>query len=277
MATAAVFDYAVVADAGNWNDLSKSVRNSIEKAGIHGLILPGDNLYDPFTQYDEVWSHWVKDGFKFDAVAIGNHNLGYKKEIKYFRMPGEFYSVNVAPQVRFVVLNSDNVDNAAAQAEFLANTLIKAPEKFIFIVYHHPSYTISDRHPWTEKGPFQKAIRTVIWKYRSKISALLLGHDHIASVVSFNDLPAIISGAVWELKNVSPVDYTDQGVHVKTQWLYDQKNPHWTHLSVDTTKGTFTLHFVRAVDSQVTCSVIFSAKGDRGVLQPNCRGVHSLN
>lgn len=265
---AAVKSFAVVGDAGHWNPESKQVLDSISKSGVRHLVLPGDNLYFG-SDYHRVWSHWLQEGMNFAAVAIGNHHVTYEKEMNYFKMPGEYYSYSPVRGLRFVVLNSDNEATADEQARFLDKTMTEAREPFIFVVYHHPSYTLSEMHPWKEKKDFQKAIRPLIWKHRPKIAALLVGHDHMASLVSLNSLPMVVSGAVWETRPVEPVDYQEGAVRVKTQWHYDI-TPHWARLDVEDT-GKYSVSFVRARDNQVTCSAIFDVFTKRGRLAPFCR------
>jgi hypothetical protein len=256
---AAVSSFAVIGDGGMWTQQSKLVRDSVKRAGIQNLILPGDNLYVG-TDYDRIWRNWKQLGFQFPVVAIGNHHDTYANEVHYFKMPGEFYSVVPVPGVRFLVLNSDNEENIPQQMAFAENVLSSAHEPLLFVVYHHPTYTVTKTHTWDEKAVFQKRWRFLIGKYRTKISALLVGHDHIASLVSLNDLPMVVSGAIWETRKAKPVDYFDDGVHVKTQWLFDG-TPHWVRLDTNVQSSQFKLSFVRASDDHVGSTRILRAPG----------------
>ena len=187
--------FGIIGDAGRATANAKSVRESLARAGVLELILPGDNLYS--GTYQSVWQSWRNLNFQFPVVAIGNHNDGYPSEMSYFGMPAEYYS-KVIDGVHFLVLNSDNNQSGRTQAAWLDGQLENATENLIFLVYHHPSYKISSVHTWTEKKEFQLAIRPIIWKHRHKLTALIVGHDHLASVLHFNDLPVILSGAVQE-------------------------------------------------------------------------------
>lgn len=125
-----------------------------------------------------------------------------------------------------MILNSDNVTNAQEQARWFERQLQDTTRRFVFPVFHLPSYTLSDRHHWEEKRDFQLAIRPILWRYRDKITALILGHDHIASLVDVDGLPFIISGAATEQIPTTARDYTaDDGHHVRTRWLYHNE-PH---------------------------------------------------
>ena len=83
--------FAVIGDAGLKNKHSEKIRLSIKKSKIKNLILPGDNLYDLSSTYEEVWNDWLEDGFDFSVVALGNHYLSFEEEMNFFNMPGEYF------------------------------------------------------------------------------------------------------------------------------------------------------------------------------------------
>lgn len=227
----------------------------------------GDNLYT--TTYEAVWSSWRRRGFDFPIVAIGNHNDGYVAEERFFEMPGEFYSKQVSNLVRFVVLNSDNTASASQQASFLDSELTQAQEPFVFIVYHHPTYSLSHRHEWQEKRAFQLAVRPVLQRHRSKITALLVGHDHLAMIAHFDDLPLIVAGAIWETRADTPVNDVQDGVRVSTNWFYNGE-PQWAKLEIDRQSHRAIVTFVRSSDDAITC-VARIATGSRAEMGTECR------
>jgi hypothetical protein len=266
----ATLDFAIIGDAGEWNKNSESVRDSIHRSGVKNLILPGDNLYDTGKGYDQAWQPWHNLGFLFDLVAIGNHTAGHEEEVDYFKMPGAFYSKTYLGMTRFIVLNSDVVFDVKPQEEFLERELEQATEPLVFLVYHHPSYDVAPRgHKWWERAHFQRAIRPLIWKYRHKLTALIVGHDHLASLLHFNDLPVILSGAVKSVREDGPTDHTQSGVRVKTAWLFDM-TPHWARLQLDSTQNIATVHFVKASDDRVPCRAALST-GFSAVLSNQCQ------
>jgi hypothetical protein len=169
---------SLLGDAGRWNASTKKLKESMERVGVRSLVMPGDNLYS--GTYDSAWGPWFKSGFDFPVVAIGNHNDGYQKEIQFFSMPSEIYAKTLDGFLKFIVLNSDNKKNVDTQMDFLNKELAGATEPFVFVVYHHPTYTLTKDHTWPERREFQDAIRPVLSKYRQKITAVVLGHDHIA-------------------------------------------------------------------------------------------------
>lgn len=261
--------YAVVGDGGHWNAMARSVRDSILRdSGTRALILPGDNLYDVAKTYEQVWSPWSSKGLVFDVVAIGNHTRGYAEETRFFRMPGEYYARSEGALVRFLVLNSDNERTAAAQAQWLDQELTNARERFVFPVYHHPTYTVTSYHNWKEKAAFQRTIRPVLRKHRARITALLLGHDHIASLVTFDDLPAVVSGAVHETRAPERWNDTQDGVAVRTQWIFPRR-AYWVRLRLPDEGAEAQAEFVRADNDQVSCGVRI-ATGKPAVLSSRC-------
>jgi hypothetical protein len=256
-------EFAIIGDAGRINKNSQSVMQSILNHGVTQLILPGDNLYS--STYEKVWKTWQDHQFDFSVVAIGNHNAGYAAEVNYFQMPGEYYKRSIG-FADFIVLNSDNPKNVSAQMVWLDNELQNTTMKNVFLVYHHPTYTISKVHGWTDRKAFQIEVRKRLKKFRSKITALMVGHDHLASLIHFGDLPVILSGAVQEVRKDAPVDYVTEGVHIKTAWYFDH-TPHWAQLVVTSTGAT--VDFIKAQTNQVNCSVRLYT-GSMAVMGENC-------
>jgi hypothetical protein len=268
-ANAATISFALVADAGKINANSKMVRDSVVKSGLHSLVMAGDNAYDTSKTYPEIWNSWRNAGLNFDVTALGNHNRGYQEEMAYFSMPAENFSVTRNPGIRFIVLNSDNTRSVERQISWLKSELEAATEPAVFLVYHHPTYTISSRHHWKEKKKFQEAIRPLLRQYRDKITGLIIGHDHIATLVHFEDLPAIVSGATQDPKKDQPVSYADGLIRVRTAWLHQGTQPFWIRLEVNDQTGDSQLHFIDATDQHIACSAEIR-RGEPARLQSNC-------
>jgi hypothetical protein len=262
--------FGIAGDAGAWNSNAQAAQASMIKLGVSRLILPGDNLYDEWSgNYNKPWDPWVAKGFTFDAVAIGNHNAGYAKEMAYFKMPSEYFSVTHKGQAKFIVLNSDNDKTAAAQAAFLEREIKNSSEPLIFTVFHHPSYTVSADHSWDEKKNFQLAVRKVIWANRSKLTALIVGHDHLASLIHFNDLPVILSGAIQDVRNDVMINNVQDGVSVKGAFYFEGV-PYWARLKITKDKpNEATVDFIRSSDSRISCTARL-APGRKADLDQNC-------
>lgn len=246
--------FAIVGDAGRWNSTTRGTRDSIARAGVTQLILPGDNLYDAELKYADAWNPWLEAGLTFDVVAIGNHRRTTREEVAYFNMPGEYYAKRFGA-VRFFVLNSDNDWTARTQASWLDGQLAAASASdFNFVVFHHPPATISGEHRWEERPRFQTALLPVLDRHAAKIRALLVGHDHFASLVDFGGMPMVVSGAGWEAREAEPVDSNQRGRRVRTEWLYD-RGPYWTRLDVNESTREVWIHFIRTDTNVLKCSV----------------------
>jgi len=264
-------NYAIVGDGGDWGKNAQSVRDSILRKGESRLLMPGDNLYSWFSTYDAHWSPWSSKGLQFTAVAIGNHNAGYAKEVQYFKMPGEFYSMVLENgTIRLIVLNSDNRSNVEQQREFLELELLDAKEPLVFVMYHHPSLTVTDDHSWLERKNFHENIRPLLFRHREKITAVINGHDHIASLHEFDDLPVIVSGAVQDTRSPSLVNNTQEGINVRTRWLFEEAT-HWVKLIPSATSPTARLEYIRAKDDRIVCTVDLQT-GKRATLGTDCSG-----
>jgi len=263
----AELSYAILGDSGHWNSSTREVRTSLLRTAVRKLVMPGDNLYVG-SDYNAPWSHWTSQGFTFDAVAIGNHTAGYAREVEFFRMPGEYYSLVPEPGVRFLVLNSDNVRTAAEQATWLDHQLTTATESVILPMFHHAPLTITSFHGWEERRAFHEAVRPILFKHRSKLTALIVGHDHIASLLSFDGLPVIVSGAAMEQRRPEPRGETQQGILVKTEWLFDRA-PYWVRLDIDTVRADVTARFIRSRDDRESCTARMRS-GASAELSPNC-------
>lgn len=254
--------FAVVGDAGLWNSNSKSLLASITSLKTQKMVMPGDNIYS--GTYEKAWTPWRDAGITFDVVAIGNHNLGYAKEIKYFGMPGEYFSKTyLNGEVVFFVLNSDNTANVSEQMAWFESQLKSTTAKQVYVVYHHPSLTIGE-HKWTEKKTFQTKIRALFKTYRSKITAVIVGHDHVAALINFDNLPVIVSGSAQSPDKGSPVNNVQEGIQVKSE-IYLSAQPYWVQ-QVTMGGDSAEFNFIRAKDNKVLC---------KAVIQTGMRETHS--
>lgn len=241
---------AVMGDAGKEGNNLNSLRKSVEKENIKSVIMPGDNLYK--GSYSDVWDIWKEQGFQFDVVAIGNHNDGYQREMAYFAMPKEYFSV-VKFGARFIVLNSDNVKNVNEQFAWLEKEISTVTEKLVFITYHHPTFTVTKSHNWEEKKDFQLRMRQFLKSYGSRVTALLIGHDHITTFLNFGDVPVILAGSGREARGASPVSYVEDGFHIQTQYLAEQTQ-FWASLEIMEGAEEAKVTAIRVSDQAKPCS-----------------------
>jgi hypothetical protein len=261
--------FALVGDVGFSPKQTESLRSSLLKSKIKNLIIPGDNIYDESSSYEAVWGPWKKQGFEFSIVAIGNHTLGYSKEVDYFKMPAEFFSVERGP-AHFMVLNSDNVSTVDAQMTWLEKSLAQNKKKYQILVYHHSSFTVTQFHNWKEKENFQRKLRKILDKFKSKISLVIVGHDHVATLYTANDIPVVVSGAGVEARPLVKSNYKEDGWQIKSEYIYS-KVLYWVR--ADISEESIWLNFVNIPKDKVTCSVeiVHSPKGRDLRVGNNCK------
>ncbi len=244
---------AIMGDAGESSLELNQLKDSVKKEGVSSILMPGDNLYS--GSYNSVWNNWKQSAFNFEIVAIGNHNDGYENEIKYFNMPGEYYSV-LKDGARFIVLNSDNKKNVEAQFAWLRTELLEAKENLIFIVFHHPTFTISKTHTWTEKKDFQLQMRDILKQFGPQITALILGHDHLTEFMNFGSVPVIVAGSGREVRNEKPVSFTEDGFQIETKFIASNTQ-HWALLEIQPGSNEAHVSIVRVSDQKKVCSAVF--------------------
>lgn len=256
---------AVMGDSGQASPELDKLKRSVAKEQIQSVVMPGDNLYA--GTYEQVWNSWKSAGFNFDVTAIGNHNGGYPVEVKYFGMLGEYYSI-VKNGARFIVLNSDNKKNVAEQFTFLSKEVLNAKEKLIFIVYHHPTFTVTTSHAWTEKKDFQLKMRDFLKQQGQKISALILGHDHITSFIEFGRVPVILAGSGREVRSAKAVSFPEDGFQIETKYLAP-KVQHWVKMDISAAADEAVLNVIRVSDNAKVCTA--QLRQNAMTLGTNCK------
>ena len=252
--------YGIIGDAGHWNEYSKNVRDSILHSGVKKLILPGDNIYDTSLQYTDVWGPWLSENLKPFVVGLGNHHRSIEEEIEFFNMPGKYYSI-IEQSIRFIVLDSETLSELDEQAIFLKRELEKSEETFNVVVFHHPPATVSYRHGWKEREAFHLKMKPIFDQFNEKISLIINGHDHIASLFTFGEIPVVVSGAVFETRPAPAFSYTREldGVKVKTVWG-NSEGFYWVRLDFDPKRKRIWVNFVRSDEEQVSCSILLLPK-----------------
>jgi hypothetical protein len=240
------FNVAVLGDAGVAKPVTATLQAQLKGFGVQRVALLGDQLYDPKSSYQEVWGSWLRDGFAFPWVAIGNHRKSVAEEVRFFGIPHDYYTGVDEAQARWIVLNSDDQElrPAEEQAQFLDRTLKAAAEPYVFVIFHHPPLTISARHQWKERERFHQAVRPILKSHAERVSAIFVGHDHISGAYFFEGVPLFVVGATWETFAPISVDLQEEGVHLRSHWLYDGATPSYLMLNIDSRTGTWKATFM---------------------------------
>src|SRR6476620_7956862 len=112
-------------------------------------IMLGDNLYgsqrpaDFVVKFEKPYKPLLDAGVKFYA-ALGNHDEQTNRFYKPWNMNGERYYTYTKKNVRFIVLDSDYMDQP--QVQWLENQLKSSREDWKIAYFHHPLYSSGGRH-----------------------------------------------------------------------------------------------------------------------------------
>jgi Calcineurin-like phosphoesterase len=174
--------WAVTADSGTGDKGQYSVANVM--AAMHSqnkfdfALLGGDNIYNNGeiekigAVFEKPYQPLLSTGVKFYAV-LGNHDVRTnqgKDEIKYFQMPGNYYSFTKG-SVSFFALDTNDIDDA--QLRWLDGALAQAKTPWKVVYGHHPIY--SSGH----YGTNQTLVRTLVPILKKHgVQLYLNGHEH---------------------------------------------------------------------------------------------------
>ncbi len=174
--------WAVTADSGTGDKGQYAVAKVM--AAMHSqnkfdfALLGGDNIYNNGeiekigAVFEKPYQPLLSTGVKFYAV-LGNHDIRTnqgKDEVKYFQMPGNYYSF-AKGSVSFFALDTNNVDEA--QLRWLDGALAQARTPWKVVYGHHPIY--SSGHYGTD----QKLVSTLVPVMKKHgVQLYLNGHEH---------------------------------------------------------------------------------------------------
>ncbi|MBF0361866.1 MAG: metallophosphoesterase [Oligoflexia bacterium] len=280
-----VYTFGIIGDVGQYATDLTFLQSSLHESDIKNLIMVGDNAPNIATSsatYPAIWNSWI-DEFNFMAVAVGNHNQGYKREMDYFKMPGDFYSIVPENDLLIIVLNSDeeNKTRIEEQMKFIQDQLESANQKMILIAFHHPPADVGPKHTWKEKKSFFLKLVPILKKFKTKIDAILVGHEHVATFVDFDGIPLFVSPSVVGPREGKYYDkyYRELETKATNKWVYTGKiNRDWLKLEVNTDDDSMLFSYIN-IDkkNRSDCSIVITsnvnAQSDnkRYLLQDNCQ------
>jgi 3',5'-cyclic AMP phosphodiesterase CpdA len=142
------------------------------------VIMLGDNLYgsqrpaDFVQKFEAPYQPLLDAGVKFYA-ALGNHDKTDNDAYPPFGMGGQRYYTFARRNVRFFVLDTNELD--AAQVTWIEGALKDATEPWKICFFHHPLYSDGGRH-----GPsvdLRVRLEPIFVQYG--VNVVYSGHDHI--------------------------------------------------------------------------------------------------
>jgi predicted phosphodiesterase len=174
------------------------------------VIMLGDNMYggqspaDFVEKFERPYAALLQAGVKFQA-SLGNHDRPENVSYKLFNMNGRRYYTYVRNNVRFLALDSTQMD--PAQLAWIETTLRDAREDWKICYFHHPLYSNANRHG---SSVDLRIILEPIF-VRHGVDVVFSGHDHVYERLKpQKGIYYFVSGSAGQLRrgNISPTDQT---------------------------------------------------------------------
>jgi predicted MPP superfamily phosphohydrolase len=174
--------FAVIGDSGTGEkpqyDVADQMALSRSPFPFELVLMLGDNMYgrqdaqDFVTKFERPYAQLLRAGVLFYAT-LGNHDNQANRSYSGFNMNGERYYSYARKQVRFVVLDSNQMD--PRQLAWVDATLKAASEPWKVCYFHHPIYSDGGRHG--SNMELRVVLEPLLVKYG--VSVVFAGHDHI--------------------------------------------------------------------------------------------------
>jgi 3',5'-cyclic AMP phosphodiesterase CpdA len=174
--------FAVIGDNGTGGQAEYEVGQEMAAARTRFrfdmVIMLGDNMYgrqapaDFVTKFERPYSALLSQGVLFYAT-LGNHDNQNNRYYKPFNMGGARYFTFVRKNVRFFVLDSNQLD--PAQRMWLEEALQRSSDEWRICYFHHPIYSDGGRHG--SDVALRVAIEPLLVKNR--VNVVFSGHDHV--------------------------------------------------------------------------------------------------
>jgi len=174
--------FAVIGDNGTGDkpeyEVADRMSASRETFPFELVLMLGDNMYgsqgpqDFVNKFEKPYSAMLHAGVLFYAT-LGNHDNTTNSSYAGFNMGGQRYYSYVRKQVRFVVLDSNQMD--PRQVAWADETLKGASEPWKICYFHHPLYSDAGRHG--SSVDLRVVLEPIFVKYG--VSVVLAGHDHV--------------------------------------------------------------------------------------------------
>jgi len=196
--------FAAIGDNGTGEqpqyDIADQMQSWHRRFAFDMVIMLGDNLYgsqrpaDFAQKFERPYKQLLDLGVKFYA-SLGNHDKTSNDRYQLFNMGGERYYTYARRNVRFFVLDSNQVDRL--QLVWVENALKDAREAWKIAYFHHPLYSDGGRHG--SEVELRVLLEPLFVKYG--VNVVYSGHDHIYERVKpQKGISYFVSGAGGELR-----------------------------------------------------------------------------
>jgi predicted phosphodiesterase len=178
---AATLKFAVIGDGGTGKAPQFEVAQQMFAARasfpFELVLMLGDNMYgrqepqDFVDKFERPYAALLQAGVPFYA-ALGNHDKQSNRDYKGFNMGGQRYFTFVKKHVRFVVLDTNLMDQK--QVAWAEGVLSQPQNGWTICYFHHPIYSSGVRH-----GP-DVELRVVLepMMLRHGVDVVFSGHEH---------------------------------------------------------------------------------------------------
>jgi predicted MPP superfamily phosphohydrolase len=196
--------FAVIGDNGTGEkaeyDVGQQMVSARRRFPFEMVIMLGDNMYgrqapeDFITKFERPYAPLLAQGVLFYA-SLGNHDNQNSRNYKAFNMGGERYFTFVKKNVRFFVLDTNQLD--PQQRTWLDEALQRSSEEWRICYFHHPLYSDSGRHG--SDVALRVAIEPLLVKHG--VNVVFSGHDHVYERIKpQKGITYFVSGSGGELR-----------------------------------------------------------------------------
>ena len=206
--------FAVIGDNGTGDtpqyEVGQQMTAAHKRFAFNLVIMLGDNMYggqspaDFVKKFEKPYAELLAAGVMFRA-SLGNHDRPQNVSYKLYNMNGQRYYTYVRNNVRFVVIDSTQVD--PAQLQWLDTTLRDAREDWTVCYFHHPLYSNAACHG--SSVDLRVLLEPLFIKYG--VDVVFSGHDHVYERIKpQKGIYYFVSGAAGQLRrgNTRPTDET---------------------------------------------------------------------
>jgi hypothetical protein len=164
------------------------------------VIMLGDNMYgsqtpkDFVNKFERPYAPLLAAGVRFQA-CLGNHDRPENVSYPLYNMDGQLYYSYARNNVRFVALDSTQMDTK--QLQWVEATLRDAREDWKICYFHHPLYSDAATH-----GPsvdLRVLLEPIFIRYG--VNVAFSGHDHVYERIKPQEgISYFVSGSAGQLR-----------------------------------------------------------------------------
>ena len=196
--------FAVIGDSGSGDSGQYQVAQQMTafhaKFAFDRVIMLGDDIYggqgasDLVKKFSLPYKPLLDVGVKFYA-ALGNHDDPANQSYPLWNMGGERYYTYVVKNVRFFVLDSDQLD--PKQLAWITDALKSSHDDWKICYFHHPLY--SDGMTHGSSVDLRIVLEPLFVTYG--VNVVFSGHDHIYErITPQKGITYFVSGSAGQLR-----------------------------------------------------------------------------